>query len=106
MNRSKALRTNFTILSVLSGRTLLAQTLTGGDQISTTVNSAASYLQKLALGIFVILLIIGALRMALDPQHRSGVGVIVGCIIGIAITVLAPVVVQVVQGWSGGLLGF
>lgn len=94
------------MLSVLWARDLLAQVLAGGDQINSTVNTAASYLQKLALGIFVILLIIGALRMALDPQHRAGIGVIVGCIIGIAITVLAPVVVQVVQGWSGGLLGF
>lgn len=94
------------ILSVLLGRTVFAQAIVGGDQINSTVNTAASYLQKLALGVFVILIIIGALRMALDPEHRSGVGVIVGCIIGIAITVLAPVVVQVVQGWSGGLLGF
>ena len=99
-------RMTVAMLSILSARNLFAQVLTGGDQINSTVNTAASYLQKLALGIFVILLIIGALRMALDPQHRAGVGIIVGCIIGIAITVLAPVVVQVVQGWSGGLLGF
>lgn len=78
----------------------------GGDQISSTVNTASSYLQKLALGFFVILLIIAGVRVALDPEHRSGLSVVWGCIIGIAITVLAPVIVQVVQGWSGGIMGY
>lgn len=78
----------------------------GGDQISSTVNTAGSYLQKLALGFFVILLIIAGVRVAMDPEHRSGLSVVWGCIIGIAITVLAPVIVQVVQGWSGGMLGY
>ncbi len=78
----------------------------GGDQISSTVNTAGSYLQKLALGFFVILLIIAGVRVAMDPEHQSGLSVVWGCIIGIAITVLAPVIVQVVQGWSGGMLGY
>ena len=77
-----------------------------GDQISTTIDTAGGYLQKIALGIFIILLTIGALRVATDPEHRSGVGQIVGCIIGILVVVLAPTIVDVVSSWSGGVLGF
>ncbi len=98
---------SFPALLFAFSRTAFAQTFgVGGDQITTTVNTAGSYLQKLALGIFVIMLIVGAVRMGLDPQHQSGVSVVVGCIIGILITVLAPVLVQVIQGWAGGIMGF
>lgn len=99
---------SFPVLLFAFSRSAFAQTFGtgGGDQITTTVNTAGDYLQKLALSIFVIMLIVGAVRMGLDPQHQSGVSVVVGCIIGILITVLAPVLVQVIQGWAGGVMGF
>lgn len=77
-----------------------------GDQITSTVSSALGYLQKFALGVFGILLVVGALRMGFDPQNPMGLKTVVSCIIGIAITILATVVVQVVQGWTGNILGF
>ena len=90
---------------IAMSRTVWAQGLPfAGDQVNSTVNTAGSYLQKLALGFFVILLIIAGLMLPSD--RRTGVGLLWGSLAGIAITILAPVLVKVVQGWTGGFLGF
>jgi len=79
----------------------------GGDEIQSTVSNAGTYLQRLALLLFVITLIIGAIRMAASST-RDGLAMVIGSMIGIAVTALAPQIVNVVQSWAGGnaVMGF
>ncbi len=71
------------------------------DEVETTLTSAGTYTQKIALLGFVILLTVSGVRVAIDPNHKAGMSALVGCLIGIAVTALAPRIVAIVQGWTG-----
>ena len=94
----KFIGTSFILLLLTASRSY-AQVI-GGDEIQSTVSNAGSYLQRVALLFFIITLIIGALRMATSAT-REGFGMLIGSMIGIGITALAPQIVTLVQSWTG-----